>query len=150
MSRTNNKPADTIEFPAFDAQKATEQFRAFTEKTAEQTKETYERLKNSAEETRKAFESSFETVKNVGDEIVLKSIAALRVGTEANLSQAEALVSARSFSEVVELQSAFLRKQMDMALEQAREFQTLSQKAATELSKPVKDAFDKALKQTAA
>jgi len=147
MTKTSNKAAE--EFPTFDPSAATEQLRNFTEKTAEQAKETYERLKTSADDARKAFEASMESVKTVGDEIVLKSVAAVRAGTEANLAQVEALVTAKSFSDVVELQSSFLRKQMEFALDQAREFQALTQKATIELTKPVKDAFEKALKQPA-
>lgn len=150
MSKTSNKAETTTEFPTFDASKATEQLRSFAEKGAEQTKEAYERMKNGAEDARKAFESSFETAKTVGDELVLKSIAAMRAGTEANFSQFEALVGAKSFSEVIELQSTFMRKQMELAMEQAREFQEISQKASNEFAKPVKEVFEKALKQTAA
>jgi phasin len=150
MSKTSNKPTEGVEFPTFDASKTTEQLRTLAEKTAEQTKETYERMKTGAEDARKVFEESLETVKTVSDEVVLKSIAAMRAGAEANFTQFEALVGAKSFSEVVELQSSFLRKQMELALDQAREFQAISQKAATDLSKPVKDVFEKALKQTAA
>ncbi|WEX08809.1 phasin [Chelativorans sp. AA-79] len=149
MSKTTNKATESVEFPTFDPSAATEQLRSFAEKSAEQGKETYERMRTGAEDARKAFEASLETVKTVGDEFVLKSIAALRAGTEANLSQVEALVGAKSFSDVVELQSSFLRKQMEFAMDQTREFQALSQKAATELSKPVKDAFEKAAKQAA-
>ncbi|WP_159592955.1 MULTISPECIES: phasin [Chelativorans] len=149
MSKTSNKPEGT-EFPTFDASKATEQFRSFAEKSAEQTRETYEKMKSGAEDARKAFEASFENAKSVGDELVLKSIAAMRVGAEANFAQFEALVGASSFSEVIELQSSFLRKQMELAADQAKEFQAISQKAATEVTKPVKDAFEKALKQAAA
>jgi len=150
MSKTtNNKAAEAADFPGFDPSTAAEQFRSFTEKTAEQAKATYEHMKTSAEDARRAFEASLETVKNVGDEIVLKSVAALRTGTEANLAQVEALVAAKSFSDVIELQSSFLRKQMEFALDQAREFQALSQKATAELTKPVKDVFEKAIKQAA-
>ncbi|MCT8998775.1 phasin [Chelativorans intermedius] len=149
MSKTSNKPEGT-EFSAFDASQATEQLRSFAEKSAEQTRETYEKMKTGAEDARKAFEASFEKAKSVGDEWVLKSIAAMRTGAEANFAQFEALVGASSFSEVIELQSSFLRKQMEFAADQAKEFQALSQKAATEVTKPVKDAFEKVLKQAAA
>jgi phasin len=147
MSKTTSNKGP--EFSAFDPSTATEQLRSFTEKTADQAKETYERMKMSAEDARKAFEASFDTVKNVSDEILLKSVAAVRAGTEANLAQVEALVAAKSFSDMMELQSSFLRKQMELALDQTREFQTLTQKAAVELTKPVKDAFEKAIKQAA-
>ncbi len=66
MSRT--KTAETIEnveFPSFDASKATDQIRAFAEKGVEQSKEAYAKLKTGAEETQKALESSYETAKTV-------------------------------------------------------------------------------------
>ena len=64
MSRT--KTAETIEnveFPSFDASKATDQMRAFAEKGVEQSKEAYAKLKTGAEETQRALESTFETAK---------------------------------------------------------------------------------------
>lgn len=149
MSKTNSK-TETNEFPTFDATEATEQLRNIAEKSAEQTRETYDKMKTGAEDTRKAFEASFESAKTVSDEVVLKSISAMRAGAEANFAQFEALVGAKSLSEVIELQSAFMRKQMEFAADQAKEFQSISQKAATEVTKPVKDVFEKALKQTAA
>jgi len=149
MSKTS-KAAEGTEFPTFDASKTTEQLRSFAEKTAEQTKEAYERAKDSAEEARKALEASLETAKSVGDRLVLKSIAAMRAGAEANFNQFEALVNAKSFSEVIELQSVFLRKQMELAVDQARDFQAISQEAATEVTKPMRNVFEKVLKQATA
>lgn len=149
MSKTANKP-EGVEFPSFDASKATEQFRSFAAKGAEQTKEAYDLLKKSSEETRKAFEVSYEKAKAASDELVLKSISAMREGSEANFAQFEALIGARSVSEFVELQSSFLRKQIELAIGQAKEFQGFTEKAVTEVIKPVKDAFEKTLKEAAA
>ncbi|WP_265516552.1 phasin [Nitratireductor luteus] len=154
MSKTTantsaGKTAET-EFPTFDASKATEQFRVLTEKSAEQTKQAFDQIKTGAEDARKAFENSFETAKGASDELALKSISAMRASAEANFAQFEALVGAKTLSEVIELQSSFLRKQFEFGLEQAKDFQAISQKAASDVSKPVKDVFEKALKQTAA
>ena len=41
---------ENVEFPTFDASKATDQFRAFAEKGVEQSKEAYAKLKTGAEE----------------------------------------------------------------------------------------------------
>ncbi|TIU69539.1 MAG: phasin, partial [Mesorhizobium sp.] len=76
----------------------------------------------------------------------LKTIAALRANADAGFSHLEALVSAKSLSEVVELQTAFLRKRAELAVEQAKEFQAVASKAAEDVSKPIKTAFEKALK----
>ncbi|CAH2405494.1 Phasin [Mesorhizobium ventifaucium] len=148
LSRT--KTADTIEFPSFDASKATDQIRAFAEKGVEQSKEAYAKLKTGAEETQKALESTFETAKTVSNDLSLKTIAALRANTEAGLSHFEALIGAKSLSEVVELQTGFLRKQVEMTVEQAKDFQTVASKAAEDVSKPIKTAFEKAMKEVKA
>lgn len=137
----------TAEFPSFDASKATDQVRAFAEKGLEQSKETYAKLKSGAEEAQKALESTYETVKTVGNDLSLKTIAALRANSEASFAHLESLVAAKSLSEFIELQTAFLRKRVEMAVEQTREMQAVTSKAAEEVSKPMKDAFEKAFKE---
>lgn len=144
MSKTSNKTSEA--FPGFDHSKTTEQLRFFAERAARQTEEAYERMKAGAE----AFEASLEVAKEAGDELILKSIAAMRAGAEANISQFEALANARTFSEVIEIQGAYMRKQTELALDQAREFQAISQKVIAELARPVREAFDKGATQAAA
>ena len=153
MSKTAAKTAETIEnveFPSFDASKATDQIRAFAEKGVEQSKEAYAKLKTGAEETQKVLESTYETAKTVSSDVSLKAIAALRANAEASFSHLEALVGAKTLSEVVELQTAFLRKRVEMTVEQAKEFQTVATKAIEDVSKPVKTAFEKAIKDVKA
>lgn len=141
------KTAENIEFPSFDTSKAADQVRAFAEKGIEQSKETYAKLKTGAEETQKVLETTFEKAKTVGSELSLKTIAALRTNSEASFAHLEALVGAKSLSEVVELQSAFVRKSFESAVEQAKELQVVTSKAAEDVSKPIKDAFEKAVKE---
>lgn len=146
-STTTNKTADTIEFPAFDAGKATDQFRAFAEQGVEHSKEAYAKLKTGAETTQKALESSFETARSAGSELSLKTIAAMRANAEAGFSHIEALLGVKSISEFIELQTAFLRKSVEMTVDQAKELQAVSSKAAEEVSKPMKSAFENATKE---
>ncbi|TJX04421.1 MAG: phasin, partial [Mesorhizobium sp.] len=47
-------------------------------------------------------------------------------------------------------QTAFLRKQVEMTVEQAKDFQTVASKAAEDVSKPIKTAFEKAMKEVKA
>ncbi|RWG90705.1 phasin [Mesorhizobium sp.] len=153
MSKTTTKTGETIEtveFPSFDASKATDQFRAFAEKGVEQSKEAYAKLKNGAEETQKVLESTFETAKTVSSDLSLKTIAVLRANAEAGFSHLEALVGAKTLSEVVELQTAFLRKRAEMAVEQAKDLQAVTSKAVEDVAKPVKTAFEKAFKDVKA
>jgi phasin len=141
------KSDTNVEFPSFDASKATDQVRAFAEKGLEQSKEVYAKVKTGAEEAQKALESTYETAKSVSSDLSLKTIAALRTNTEAGFSHLEALVGAKSLSEVVELQTAFIRKTVETAVEQAKELQTVTTKAAEDVSKPLKAVFEKAVKE---
>jgi len=152
MSKTTAKTetVENVEFPSFDASKASDQIRAFAEKGVEQSKEAYTKLKNGAEETQKVLETTYETAKSVSGDLSLKTISILRANAEANFSHLEALIGAKSLSEVLELQTTFLRKRAEMAVEQAKDFQTVASKAVEDVSKPVKSAFEKAFKDAKA
>ena len=145
--KTADLNVTNVEFPSFDASKATDQVRAFAEKGIEQSKEAYSKMKTGAEEAQKALESTFETVKSAGSDVSLKTIAALRSNSEATFAHLEALVGAKSLSEVVELQTAFVRKSVETAVEQVKELQAVGTKAAEDVSKPIKTAFEKAMKE---
>lgn len=148
MNKT--KTAETIEnveFPSFDASKATDQIRAFAEKGVEQSKEAYAKLKTGAEEAQKVLETTYETAKTVSNDLSLQTIAALRTNADAGFTHLEALVGARSLSEVVELQTAFVRKQVEASVKQAKDFQAVATKAAEDVSKPVKAAVEKAFSE---
>lgn len=147
MSKTTAKTAETIEFPTFDASQATDQMRAMAEKGVEQTKEAYAKMKDGAETTQKALEETFEVARASGNEMSLKSIAAMRAGAEANLSHMEALIGAKSLSDVMELQTAFLRKQMEMTVEHAKELQALSTKSFEDVAKPMRSLVEKSMKE---
>lgn len=137
---------ETIEMPSFDVSKASDQFRAFAEKGVEQSKEAYSKLKTGAEEAQKTIETTYETARGVTSELSLKAIAALRTNAEAGFAHLEALAGAKSLSEVVELQTSYLRKRVELTVEQAKDFQAVASKAAEDVAKPVKTAFEKALK----
>jgi phasin len=138
---------ENVESPAFDPSKATEQVRAVAEQSVEHSKEVYSELRSGAETTQKALESTLEMVKTTGNEVSLNVVAALRANTEAYFTHLEALAAVKSLSAFVELQTAFLRKQMERSAEQAKNFQAVTMRATEDVSKPIKDAFEKALKE---
>ena len=149
MAKTADMTTNITEntaFPTFDASKATDQFRAVAEKGVEQSKEAYAKFASGTETTQKALQSSLETAKTVSNELSLKTIAALRANAEAGFSHLEALIGARSPSEVVELQTAFLRKQVEKTVDQVKEFQAVTTKAAEDVSKPIQDVYEKTMK----
>jgi phasin len=148
MSKTaaKNEFIENVEFPTFDASKATDQLRSFAEKGVEQSKEVYSKLKSGAETTQKAVETTLETAKAVGSDLSLKTIAAARANAEASFAHLEALVAVKSVSEFIELQTAFVRKSVEIAIAQVKDLQAAGSKAAEEVSKPLKDVFEKAVK----
>ncbi|RWA62378.1 phasin [Mesorhizobium sp.] len=152
MSAAERKPGTTegTALPTFDPSKATAEFRAAAEKgveqSVEQSKEVLAKFKAGSEDAQKALESSFETAKAVGSDLSLKTIAILRANTEATFSHFEALATVKSPAEFVDLQTAFVSKQVETAVQQTKELQAVTTKAVEDLSKPIKSAFEKALK----
>ncbi|TIQ09962.1 phasin [Mesorhizobium sp.] len=126
--------------------KVTEQVRAVAEQGVEQAKEAFSKLESNAETTQKALESTLEVAKTTRNEVSLKTIAALRANAEAGFAHLEALAAMKSPSEFFELQAAFVNKQIDTSVEQAKTLQAVMLRATEDVSKPIKDAFEKALK----
>lgn len=145
MSKTV-KNEETV-FAAFDATKATDQVRDFAEKTVAQSKDAYAKMKDSAEGAQKSFEENVKVAQAASSEVALKAIAALRTNADAGISHLEALVSVKSFSDFVELQTAFFRKQAEAVADQAKDLQAVTTAAAEKVSAPVKAAFEKAAKE---
>ncbi|MER8377626.1 phasin [Mesorhizobium sp. M0488] len=142
----NSQTAETNEFQAFDPSKAIDQFHAVAEKGVEQSKEVLAKFQFGADEIQKVLKSTLETARSVGNELSLATIAALRANAEADFSHLEALAGAKSLSAVIELQTTFLTKRVEMGAEQAKDFRALTTKAVTDISKPVKDVFEKRLR----
>lgn len=149
MSKITGKTEtiENVEFPTFDPSKATDQVRAVADQGVEQSKEVFSKLSSDAETTQRAFESTFDMAKTTSKEMLLKTIAALEANAEAGFKHLEALVAVKSPSEFFELQTAFLRKQIEKSSEQAKGFQGVMLRASEEVSKPIKEAFEKALKE---
>jgi len=100
-----------------------------------------EQAKFGPEEVRAAFEKSLEHAQALSTDFAQKSFAMMREGAEVGLGQFKALASAKSVSELIDVQSSFLRKQIDFATKQAKEFQSLSEKAFNEFTQPMRDVF---------
>ena len=139
------KNEDVFSVSAFDPSKVTENLRDFAEKGAEQSKQAFARMKVAAEEATKAVESTVQSAQAGTVDLGLKAIDALRVNAESSFSHMEALLGVKSVSEFFELQTSFLRKQAEVAVEQAKTMQEASRKLAETVSKPAKDAAEKAL-----
>ncbi|AFL48973.1 phasin [Sinorhizobium fredii] len=128
---------------SFDPTKFADGFREFAEKGAAQSKDAYAKMKTAAEEATKTVEATLENAQSGSVELGLKAINALRTNAENSLSHMEALLGVKSLSELLDLQTAFIRKQAEVAVEQAKTMQEATRKVAENVAKPGKDAAEK-------
>ena len=140
------KTDDVFSIASIDPSKISESFREFAEKGATQTKEAYAKMKEAAEDATKTVEATLESAQAGSVELGLKAIDAMRTNAELSLSHMEALLGVKSVAELFELQTAFLRKQAEVAVEQAKTLQETSKKVAEKVSAPGKSAAEKAMK----
>ncbi|RVC83917.1 phasin [Mesorhizobium sp. M4A.F.Ca.ET.022.05.2.1] len=146
MSKITGKSEmiENVEFPPVDPSKVAERVRAVADQSIEQSKEIFSKLSSDAETAQTAVKSTFEMARTTGNELLVRTLAALQANAEAGFTHLEALVAVKSPSEFLELQAAFLRKQIENSAEHAKAIQALMLRASEDVSKPIKDAFEKA------
>ena len=126
-----------------DAQTAA---RDFADKGMEQAKDFYERGRESAEKATEMFETSLSTASKGAQDFSLKAIELARQNANAAFDFAVQMMGVKSFSQAVELQSGFARKQMESLTEQAKELTALAQKSTADSVKPFQELASKGFK----
>ena len=139
------KTDDVFSIASFDPSKFAESFRDFAEKSVLQSKDAYAKLKTAGEEAGKTLEATVQTAQAGTVEIGLKAIDVMRTNADNSLSHMEALLGVRSVAELVELQTAFLRKQAELTIEQAKSMQETTKQVAEKVAKPSKEAAEKVM-----
>lgn len=127
-----------------DPAKMTETFRTMTQKSMEQSKEAYSRMKLAADEATRALETTIDHAHQGSLSLSKKAIDAMRTNAEVAFSHLEKMMGAKSFAEVIELQTGYVRKQIEMSTDQAKDMQALTQSVAQDMMKPGREAFQKA------
>ncbi|WP_137155987.1 phasin [Rhizobium sp. FKL33] len=138
------KTDDVFAINAFDPSKFSDNFRDFAEKSSVKTKEALAKVKEATEEASKTVEATLQNAQTGAVEFGLKAIEILRANTESSYAHVESLLGVKSVAELFELQTAFVRKQAEAAVAQAKSLQETSKKVAEEVSKPGKAAAEKA------
>jgi phasin len=139
------KTDDVFAMNAFDPSKFTDNFRDFAEKSSVKTKEALAKMKEATEEAGKTVEATLTSAQTGAVEFGMKAIEILRTNTENSYAHMESLLGVKSVAELFELQSAFVRKQAETAVAQAKSLQETSKKVADEVTKPGKAAAEKAM-----
>ena len=132
-----------FEMPKFDMPKfeVPTAFREFAEKGVAQAKENYEKVKSAAEKATDVLEDTYSTASKGCASYGLKVIETTRANSDATFDLITELMTAKSYSEMVELYSAFWRKQFDAMIAQAKELSEHAQKVATETAEPIKESI---------
>ncbi len=140
-----------FDMPQFDMPKMEmpAAFRELAEKSVAQAKENYEKMKSMAEEATDLMEDTYTTASKGCSGYGLKLIETARANTDAAFDLMSGLMGAKSYSEVVELTSGYMRKQFETMTAQAKELSEHAQKVATETAEPIKESFNNALKKAA-
>ena len=135
-----------FEMPKFEVPTA---FREFAEKGIAQARENYEKVKTAAEEATDVFEDTYSTATKGCASYGLKLIETTRANSDAAFDLMSEAMNAKSYSEVVKLYSAYLRKQFDTLVAQTKDLSEHAQKVATETVEPIKGCFSNAMNKAA-
>jgi len=121
-------------------------FREMAEKSVEQARAGYAKMKAAAEEATDLMEDTYETARAGAIEYNTKSLEAIKANTDAAFGFAKEFFAVKTVAEAVELQTAFARKQFETLTAQIKDLQETAKKVATETSAPIKAATEKAMK----
>ncbi len=116
-------------------------FREFAEKGIAQAKENYEKMKSAAEQATDVLEETYSAASKGYTDYGLKVIETARVNSNAAFDLAGELMTAKSFAEVVEKTTAYMRSQFDAVTAQAKDLAEQAQKCANDTYEPIKDSI---------
>ncbi len=144
-AKSTSAPFEAFSFPTASFEVPTA-FREFAEKSVTQARDAYSKLKTAGEEATGLVEETFETAREGAMEIGVKTIDAVKTNSDASFALARDIFGAKTMSEVIELQSAFARKQFEAMTAQMKEFQALGEKYVTAATKPMAEKVEKSFK----
>jgi phasin len=113
-------------------------FREIAEKGIAQAKENYEKVKSAAEKATDTLETAYTTASTGCSGYGLKLIETARSNSNAAFDLYGQLLGAKSYSEVVEKTTAYMRTQFETMTAQAKDLTEHAQKVATDTAEPIK------------
>ena len=148
--------ASAFEMPKFDMPKfempkmeVPAAFREVAEKGVAQAKEHYAKMKSAAEDATEMLEETYTTASKGCSDYGLKLVETAKANSNAAFDLFGELLTAKSYAEVVELYTAYVRAQFDTVSAQAKELADHAQKVATETVEPIKESFTSAFSKAA-
>jgi phasin len=115
-----------------------EAMRAFAGTAVTQSREAYERAKTTLDAGLGAIERSYDAAGQAATALNRKIIDIAQRNVNSGFDLAKSLASAKNLAEIVELQGAYWRKQIETLMEQAEEVRELSVNAGADVAEPIK------------
>jgi phasin len=112
------------------------EMRAMAEKGVEQAKQAFDGFISAAHNAVNAFEGQAETARKGAKDVAEKAITFAGQNIASSFELAQQLVHAKDVQEVLRLQTDFIRKQMQVFTEQAKDLGESTSKVAREAAAP--------------
>ena len=126
-----------------------EAVRELAEKSVDQTREAYDRAKDSLEATMETMARSFDALSQGAAALNRKVIEIAQENVSSGFDLAKSLATARTLTEMVELRATYWRKQLSALAAQAEEVRALSTKMAADMAAPIKAHVTRSIEQLA-
>ena len=132
-----------FEMPKFEMPKmeVPAAFRELAEKGLSQAKDNYEKIKTAAEQATDVLEETYTTASSGCTDYGVKLIETARTNSNAAFNLFGELLTAKSYSEVVEKTTAYMRTQFETMTAQAKELTEQAQKVAAKTAEPIKESI---------
>ncbi len=125
-------------------------FRELAEKGIAQAKDNYEKIKSAAEQATAVLEDTYSNATKGSSDYGLKLIETARANSNAAFDLFGELLAAKSYAEVVEKTTGYMRTQFDTLTAQAKELSEHAQKVATKTVEPIKETITTSFNKAAA
>jgi phasin len=125
-------------------------FRELAEKGIAQAKDNYEKIKSAAEQATTVLEDTYSNASKGSSDYGLKLIETARANSNAAFDLFGELLAAKSYAEVVEKTTGYMRTQFDTLTAQAKELTEHAQKVATKTVEPIKETITTSFNKAAA
>lgn len=112
--------------------------RALAEKSVAQSRQAYDRSLDAFDASLTTFERSFDAAGQGAAAFNRKIVDIARRNVDASFDLVTSLAGAKSLADIVELQSAFWRKQFGVLTAQAEEVRALSTKVTADAAEPIR------------
>jgi len=122
-------------------------FRQIAERSIDQSREAYGRMRDAAQETVELMEASATRATDTATEINLKTVDFVEANVDAGFELMRKLLKTRDAAEAVELQVAFARQQVETFGNQAKELGAVATRAVQEASEPFKQHVTRSFEQ---